>query len=734
MIYLVSDNKPESPYYSAISVEKSLELLHKMNIIQCDTETDGRDAHINHLLCIQFGNDALDVRIVVDLQYADLNLYKEILEEKMLVFQNGKFDLQFLYNYGIHPLKIYDTMIVEQFLHLGYPSGSISYSLKEIAKRRLDVDLDKTIRSQIIWRGLDEDVILYSANDVVYLEKIMKSQMEDVRKIDNAVNGVRLECDFVPVIAYLEWCGIKLDESRWKEKMKKDMMNLEASKKALDKFIETLDSNYPTDNEEEFLIRTIAYNNRKDFPLPQGAHIIPNTRKVVTHDYSTDEYVKIRRKFPFCEINLQGDLFTGFDTAPHCIVNWSSSQQVVQVAKFLGFDTTVQDKKSGEDKDSVLEKFLMMQKGVNDEFLKLYFSYQEYAKVVSSFGQIHLNSINPVTGRLHTSFKQLGAASGRMSCGSNQPNTDLSTYKHLPNGACKYVNLQQLPHDETTRAAFVAEEGFSLIDCDWSAAEARLAGDIYNDQAIKDIFLNDIDSHSMYAKIFFKEELKDIDVKDIKKLRPDLRQKAKGPEFALNFGGGVSAIMSSIGCTEEEANEIIKNYEEGFKGTAEFAKKGSKFVRENGYVVMNPRTGHRMIWWDWNEWKERGKTFTPEFWEDYRNYHKGTGDAIALMVKTHFKAASKWDRMALNAPTQGTCATMLKEASVNLYHWIVENGYFGVVKICALVHDEILSEAPNSIMGMYPHLVEQFMFDAAAKYCKSLPIPAEAEVADHWKH
>lgn len=600
MIYLVSDNKPESPYYSVISVEKSLELLHKMNIIQCDTETDGRDAHINHLLCIQFGNDALDVRIVVDLQYADLNLYKEILEEKMLVFQNGKFDLQFLYNYGIHPLKVYDTMIVEQFLHLGYPSGSISYSLKEIAKRRLDVDLDKTIRSQIIWRGLDEDVILYSANDVVYLEKIMKSQMEDVRKIENAVNGVRLECDFVPVIAYLEWCGIKLAENKWKAKMKSDQENLDQSIKELN----------------DFVVRT------------------PSLKKYVFVDY-------------------QGDLFTGFNLEPQVKINWSSSQQVVQVAKILGFDTTVQDKKSGEDKDSVLEKFLMMQKGVNDEFLKLYFSYQEYAKVVSSFGQIHLNSINPVTGRLHTSFKQLGAASGRMSCGSNQPNTDLSTYKHLPNGSCKYVNLQQLPHDETTRAAFVAEEGFSLIDCDWSAAEARLAGDIYNDQAIKDIFLNDIDSHSMYAKIFFKKELEGVDVKDIKKLRPDLRQKAKGPEFALNFGGGVSAIMSSIGCTEEEANEIIRNYEEGFKGTAEFAKKGSKFVRENGYVVMNPMTGHRMIWWDWNEWKERGKTFTPEFWEDYRNYHKGTGDAIALMVKTHFKAASKWDRMARNAPTQG---------------------------------------------------------------------------------
>ncbi len=192
--------------------------------------------------------------------------------------------------------------------------------------------------------------------------------------------------------------------------------------------------------------------------------------------------------------------------------------------------------------------------------------------------------------------------------------------------------------------------------------------------------------------------------------------------------------MSSIGCTEEEANEIIKNYEEGFKGTAEFARKGSKFVRENGYVVMNPMTGHRMRWWDWEKWKEEGKTFTSGFWEEYRHYHKGTGDAVAMMVKTHFKAASKWDRMARNAPTQGLCCVMLKEAATNLYHWIVENGFFGIVKICALIHDEILSEAPDTIMDSYPRLVEKFMLEAAAKYCKSLPIPAEAEVAECWKH
>lgn len=479
MIYLVTTQLElfDNNAYKTISAKESLEIMKDWKVVQYDSETTGRDSHINKILCVQFGNDAADTRIVVDTTTIDLMLYKDILENKTLIGQNLKFDLAFLYNYNIIPRKIYDTMIVEQLLHLGYPSGSISYSLKAIAERRLGVDIDKTVRGEIIWRGLDLNVILYSAGDVTYLEKIAESQLKDLHKQELMV-GAKLECDFVPVIAYLEWCGIKLSESKWKTKMDKDLERLKSSEEAL----------------KEFVVNT------------------PSLKQ-------------------FTHINYQGSLFDGYDLTPKVDINWSSSSQVVKVAKILGFNTTVTDKKTGESKDSVLEKHLAMQKGINDKFIELYLDYQGNAKVVSSFGQGHLDAINPNTGRLYTSYKQLGAASGRMSCGSQQPNTDLAKLKHLPASACKYVNIQQLPHDAETRACFVAEDKNKLIDCDWSAAEARLAGDIYDDQAIKDIFLNNIDSHSMYAKIFFKEELKDIDVHDVKKLRPDLRQRSKGPEF-----------------------------------------------------------------------------------------------------------------------------------------------------------------------------------------------------------
>lgn len=681
MLYLVSGQQQlfESKEYKKLSIEDSLVMINSWGTIQCDSETSGRNCHLCEILCFQFGDCQTDTQVVVDCTTVDILLYKNILENHYLIFQNAKFDLQFLYCKGIIPRKIYDTMIVEQLLHLGYPAGVVSYSLAAIAKRRLNIDIDKSIRGEIIWRGLDESVIVYAGNDVRWLYPIMQSQIEECKNKECLV-GAKLECDTIPAIAYLEWCGIKLDEDKWKAKMAKDKANLEKATEALDLF--------------------------------------------VTSNPSLSSYYYVER---------QGDLFGGFDTAPKCSINWSSSRQVVQLAKELGFDTKVQDKKTGEDKDSVLEKHLKGQTGINDEFLKLYFDYQEYAKVVSSFGQGHLDVINPKTGRIHTVYRQLGAASGRMSCGTQQPDTDLAKFKKLPAKRCTLPNIQQLPRDKETRSCFISEEGNLFCSCDYSAQEGRVQGDIYQDEAILKMYREGIDGHSMYAKIFFKEELKDIDVHDVQKLRPDLRTKAKAPEFALAYGAGYTTIMQALKCTEEEALQIVKNYEEGFKGTIEFARKGAAFVRKNGYILMCPLTGHKMHWWDHKEWLERQQSFTPEFWEEYRSKHKGTRDTIAQTVSMHFKAASKYDRLARNAPPQGTSAIMTKEAVTNLFNWIVDHNYFGIVKIVALVHDEVNIEYPKSIPNT-SRILQNFMETAAAKYCKSLPIPAEASVDTHWVH
>ena len=118
MIYLVTQNQNlfESDNYKIIGVDESLSLLSTYNILQADSETSGRDPHICKLLLFQLGSIDKEVQVVIDCTTIDIRKYKDILESKGLIFQNAKFDLQFLYNYGIIPLKIYDTMIVEQLL------------------------------------------------------------------------------------------------------------------------------------------------------------------------------------------------------------------------------------------------------------------------------------------------------------------------------------------------------------------------------------------------------------------------------------------------------------------------------------------------------------------------------------------------------------------------------------------------------------------------------------------
>lgn len=490
MIYLVTNSSKlfSSEKYSLLSVQDSISMLKTWKLIQYDSETLGLDCHIGQLLTIQFGNIEKTVQIVVDCTTVDVTLYKSILEENYLIGHNLKFDLQWLYNYNIIPRLVYDTMIVEQLLYLGYPPehkdpiNGISYSLQAVAKRRLNIYIDKTVRGEIQWRGLDDSTIVYSANDVVHLYDIVESQMKDCEE-KKCLVGAKLECDVVPAVSYLEWCGITLDESKWRKKMERDKIKLEEAKKALDNFV----------------INTPSLS-----------------------------------KFTF--IDLQGDLFEGFNTEPQVTINWSSSPQVIEVAKILGFNTIVKDKKTGEDKDSVLEKTLKIQKGVNDLFLKLYFDYQEHAKTVSSFGQGHLDAINPNTGRLHTVFKQFGASSGRFSCGSDQPNTDLAKLKGLPPSRCKYPNIQQLPADDDTRGAFVAPENYSFVSCDFSAEESRLGADIYQDKEfLKEFTEGSGDTHSMFAWMVFRKECEDCgcrSIADVKRLAPQWRKKVKGVELS----------------------------------------------------------------------------------------------------------------------------------------------------------------------------------------------------------
>lgn len=189
-----------------------------------------------------------------------------------------------------------------------------------------------------------------------------------------------------------------------------------------------------------------------------------------------------------------------------------------------------------------------------------------------------------------------------------------------------------------------------------------------------------------------------------------------------------------MGCTLAEAQAFADAYANGFKGIAKFKAKGSYYVRKYGHIVLCPITGHKTYWWDHDMWLAKQQSYTQEFWDDYKKNHKGTGDSVALEVKRHSQAASKWDRKALNSVTQGTGAIILKDSQIDVFNWIVDNGYFGKIKLCNLTHDEANWEFPEELKDTFPKFLKSTMEKSAYKYCKELPIPAEASVGDHWIH
>lgn len=200
------------------------------------------------------------------------------------------------------------------------------------------------------------------------------------------------------------------------------------------------------------------------------------------------------------------------------------------------------------------------------------------------------------------------------------------------------------------------------------------------------------------------------------------------------FGAAAPTLASTVGCTVEEAQTVIDKLDNAFIGMTAYAKRGAAFVRNHGYIVINPQTGHRLHWWDWEHWKDNQKRFNqPGFWDDFKVRHKGTGDNVALEVRHHFQAASKYDRLARNVVTQGTGAIILKYAMTLLFNWIVDNNYFNIIHICVAVHDEINCDYPEEL-DFFPKKLTGIMEEAAARYCKSLPIPAEASVGSFWIH
>ena len=339
---LIVSNRPYD-YIESVSLTKAIELLSELEYVGADSETTGLNFLSDQILLIQLGNKNL--QIVFDIQSYNYLIPQELKNflnsGKKFIFQNAKFDLKFFYKQGVIITRLYDTLLAETIITNGMQKDG--RGLKDLVEKYCKDTLDKSIRGEILSKGVTKDVIFYALKDVEFLEDIMNKQIEFATKYD-LLRAINLDNSFVVVLAYIEYCGFYIDKKSWEKKCINDRIKLVDSKKILDNWVI---KNYP--------------------------------------------------KYVDSQLSI-------FDTEQKVLINWNSPAQVVKLFNEIGIKTSII--KKGKEKDTINAKELESQKN-DFEIIPIYIDYKECQKVCSTYGFSWFKCIDPATNRIHTTFKQL---------------------------------------------------------------------------------------------------------------------------------------------------------------------------------------------------------------------------------------------------------------------------------------------------------------------------------------
>lgn len=638
--------------------ERALELLQELDVLGFDVETLGFDPYTSELLTIQLGNHKH--QFVIDVTSVDIQFFKELLETKELIGHNLKFDLRFLYHERIIPTKIYDTFLGEKTTRLGIDSHRCS--LDACVYRHLGVVMDKTERKNINGK-FTVPFIAYAALDVAYLHELKEIQL-GILKNQGSLKSIELDNRFVKVLAYIEYCGIKLDAVKWTKKMNVTKVALDEAEAAL------------------------------------------------------NEYVLENKMLKF--INRQVDMFS---SEVRTNLNWNSSQQVVEFFKAVGVDTKVVEK--GEEKDTIeaghLSKFIK-----KFPIIETYLKYKQAQKDLGTYGENWLRLINPVSGRVHTQYKQL-MNTGRLSSGGRNKETGEA-----------YPNFQNIPSDKETRSCFVAEEGNVIIGCDYTGQEQIVLANKCLDKNLLEFYDKGLgDMHSFVASKMY-EELEGLSLDEVKEKHKDKRQAAKSAGFAINYGGQGITIAENLGISLEQGNKIYDAYFIAFPGLKAYFEQAKKFGVDNGYVLISPVTGKKSYVDYYDEFLEAKKAVNVKgFWDNYKKHkeHKtATYSKLKNQISTYFRKKGDIERMSLNYPVQGESAEITKLSCI--YFWeeyLLPNKLLFTVKFVNTIHDENLVECPESLSGEVANALEGAMVKAGAVFCKRVPLKADPCIDKFWK-
>ncbi|MBI5153310.1 MAG: DNA polymerase I [Parcubacteria group bacterium] len=303
--------------------------------------------------------------------------------------------------------------------------------------------------------------------------------------------------------------------------------------------------------------------------------------------------------------------------------------------------------------------------------INLVLRYRELTKLKTTYIDALPKLVDGATGRLHTTFNQTGTGTGRLS--SSEP------------------NLQNIPAQgeeaHLLRSAFVPIPGYTFLACDYSQLELRIVAALSEDKKMMEAFLGGKDIHAITAA-----EVNHIALHEV---TPELRRHAKTLNFGMVYGMGVRAFAESSGLTPTEAKRFIKEYFENFEGIKKYQDSIILFAKKHGYVKTE--TGRRR--------------YLPD------------------ITSGNPKFQSQAQRAAINMPTQGLAADIMKLAMIKAAQWIKENGYEDSVRLLLSIHDEMVFEVKDDMIQKVAPEIKRIMENA---FTLSVPVIVDVKTGKNW--
>ena len=300
---------------------------------------------------------------------------------------------------------------------------------------------------------------------------------------------------------------------------------------------------------------------------------------------------------------------------------------------------------------------------------KVLMQYRSMSKLKSTYTDRLPEQINPRTQRIHTSYHQAVAATGRLS--SSDP------------------NLQNIPvrtaEGRRIRQAFIAPKGYKLLAADYSQIELRIMAHLSKDEGLMNAFRHNLDVHTATAAEVFKVELD--------KVTSDQRRSAKAINFGLIYGMGAQKLGKDIGVDTKTAKAYIDVYFARYPGVREYMERTRAQAADQGYVET--LFGRRL--------------YLPDIHSN----------------KPQERAAA--ERTAINAPMQGTAADIIKKAMVRVDNWLTDSGLDA--KVILQVHDELVLEVREDLVAEVSEKIREHM-SAAAQL--DVPLLVDVGVGDNW--